>query len=201
MTCNLSNLSRVRLKSKKPGFRLRKPPTLFLCLNCLHIHICRRWCLFRRGSRPVLLQNLIDMRKRLRSPAASGVASIVCMQVNGFAGDAFGLNLMCISFTPRTVTWRLRDAELKARLPAEQFSTVLLLYTNTIRKAKWANFGTTIEHSEGTVDNMEAKLYIESMDFSVYPPPNQPPSHIQTTQACISLHFTRQQMLSSSASK
>lgn len=41
------------------------------------------------------------------------------------------------------------DAEIKAKLPAEQLSIVLLLYTNMIRKAKWANFGTTVEQSEG----------------------------------------------------
>ena len=88
------------------------------------------------------------------------------MQVEGFAGDAFGLNLICsISSTSHTVTWRRLDAEIKARLPADQFSTVLLLYTNTIRKAKWANFGTTIEHSEGTVYDMEDKFRLELCFF------------------------------------
>ena len=39
--------------------------------------------------------------------------------------------------------------ELRDRLPPEDFSRVVLLYTNGLRKAKWANFGTTVEHNDG----------------------------------------------------
>lgn len=50
--------------------------------------LARRWCLFgRSGTRPALIQNIIDMRKRLQSPAVSGVASIVSIQVEGFSGE------------------------------------------------------------------------------------------------------------------
>ena len=50
-------------------------------------------------------------------------------------------------------------AELKAKLPVDQFSTVQLLYTNMIRKAKWANFGNTIEHTEGAGGLPEASSH------------------------------------------
>ena len=40
-------------------------------------------------------------------------------------------------------------AEMEHHLPPEEFATVTQLYNHVIRKAKWANFGTTVEHNDG----------------------------------------------------
>lgn len=52
--------------------------------------------MFRRGSRPVMLQNLIDMRKRLRGPPVGGDRiSVVTTDVEGFSGAREGSMGMC----------------------------------------------------------------------------------------------------------
>ena len=73
--CNLS----IWLPDHRPGKKCS-----IITTACFHSH---RLCLFRRNSRPVLVQKYIDMQKRLKGPAESGVASIVVVHVEGFEGE------------------------------------------------------------------------------------------------------------------
>ena len=43
--------------------------------------------LLRRANRPQVLQNIIDMRKRLKGPPTSGTVSLVITDIEGFSGE------------------------------------------------------------------------------------------------------------------
>ncbi|GAX78739.1 hypothetical protein CEUSTIGMA_g6176.t1 [Chlamydomonas eustigma] len=73
---------------------------------------------FRKGSRPQILQSMIDMRKRLKAPPFSGLLSIVVTDVEGFSD--------------------LMKASPELMMPA------LLAHNNIIQKAKLSNFGHTV---------------------------------------------------------
>lgn len=47
-----------------------------------------RFIILRRASRPAVLQNIIDMRKRLKGAPTSGVVSIVMTDIEDFTGAA-----------------------------------------------------------------------------------------------------------------
>ena len=42
-------------------------------------------------------------------------------------------------------------AELRGKLPLEEFALVESLFMSAIRKAKWANFGSTVEFDDGAM--------------------------------------------------
>ena len=48
-----------------------------------------RFILLRRANRPQLLQNMIDMRKRLKGAPVSGTISIVVTDIEDFSGLPF----------------------------------------------------------------------------------------------------------------
>ena len=70
-----------------------------------------------------MLQNLIDMRKRLKGPPQGGVVSIVVTDIQGFS-------------------------DLMKRQP-ELTVAALLIHNNLLQKAKWDNFGSIIEQEGG----------------------------------------------------
>ncbi|KAG1663614.1 hypothetical protein FOA52_009713 [Chlamydomonas sp. UWO 241] len=96
------------------------------------------WCLFKRGSRPVFVQGMIDARKRLKGPARHGVVSIVVTDIEGFS--------TMMKFDPEATT------------------QALLLHNNLVRKAKWDNFGATIEQ-EGDSYSMAFHNAIDAVKF------------------------------------
>lgn len=99
-------------------------------MSLISISYCRalllllhRFFIFRRGSRPQMLQNLIDMRKRLKGPPQGGVVSIVVTDIQGFS-------------------------DLMKKQP-ELTVAALLIHNNLLQKAKWDNFGSIIEQEGG----------------------------------------------------
>ncbi len=60
-----------------------------LCAKLLEVSsLTPRWCLLRRGSRPLVVQQAMDMGKRLKGPPQGGdAASIVVTDIEGFSSE------------------------------------------------------------------------------------------------------------------
>ena len=74
---------------------------------------------FRRKGRPILVQSMLNMRKRVKGEPTGGVITVVNTDIEGYS------NLMKQS--PALMTRALN------------------LHNNVIRKARWNNFGYTVE--------------------------------------------------------
>ena len=59
---------------------------LFNSLPLTGVHIYCRFFLLRRSSRPQLLQNIIDMRKRLKEAPTGGTVSLVVTSIPDMSG-------------------------------------------------------------------------------------------------------------------
>ena len=55
------------------------------------VSVCR-FFLLRRASRPAVLQNIIDMRKRLKGAPTTGMVSVVVTDIEDFSGAVGGCN-------------------------------------------------------------------------------------------------------------
>ena len=53
-------------------------------------HCICRFFLLRRASRPAVLQNIIDMRKRLKGAPTTGMVSVVVTDIEDFSGAVSG---------------------------------------------------------------------------------------------------------------
>ena len=53
--------------------------------------------------------------------------------------------------------WMHCPAELRAKLPPDEFTLVESLFTSAIRKAKWANFGSTVEFDDGAIFKLSVR--------------------------------------------
>ena len=65
---------------------------LGLWTKLLSSHPCR-YFLLRRANRPQVLQNIIDMRKRLKGVPTSGTVSIAVTDIEDFSGGHWPSNL------------------------------------------------------------------------------------------------------------
>ena len=66
-----------------------KHPACEPCQHSRFRHLHARFILLRRSNRPQLLQNMIDMRKRLKGAPVSGTISIVVTDIEDFSGLSF----------------------------------------------------------------------------------------------------------------
>ncbi|GAX84412.1 hypothetical protein CEUSTIGMA_g11834.t1, partial [Chlamydomonas eustigma] len=80
------------------------------------------WC-FGRGQRQEIFQKILDMKKRLKSPAMAGIVTIASLNIEDFE-------------------------ELNQEVPG-LMKQALIQFVRNVRKAKWDNFGTSVENSGG----------------------------------------------------
>ena len=148
--------------------------------------VCCRYFFLRRGQRPAVLQKLIDVRKRLRDPPTSGPVSIVVTDVEGFSGDVEGfsggvegfsgdelrgdsksLKLTNLQGVPlcncQFLRNRISPSDLMKASP-ELMMPALITHNNLLQKAKYTNFGYTLEQ-EGDSYSIMFHEAIEAVKF------------------------------------
>ncbi|PNG99169.1 Adenylate cyclase, partial [Tetrabaena socialis] len=93
---------------------------------------------YRRGKRAAILQNYYNLRKRVKGEPLGGQVSIVVTDIEGYS-------------------------DLMKQSP-ELMTRALTLHNTIIRKARWANFGYTVEQ-EGDSYSL---VFYEALDAVIF---------------------------------
>ena len=108
----------------------------------------------------MVIQRLLDVRKRLKDPPKSGPVSIVVTDIQGFSGQSTHAVIttppmqfrpcttlpgipVCTAFPCALIIQRPCADMMKAS--SDLMMPALITHNNLLQKAKWANFGYTIE--------------------------------------------------------
>ena len=96
---------------------------------------------------------MLDLRKRLRGPPKGPRVSVVVTDIEGFSSEFSCLNqlspdtrLLADCMELKVTTYCTADLMKKA---PEDTMQALLMHNNLIEKAKWMNFGYTVEQEGG----------------------------------------------------